>query len=258
PEVPEILKGSEVFANNRVQFASPYEIPIGIDYSTVTFNHINLLTIGMLAIMGREKSGKTNFIKHIMTTINKTIFNNLTEAYVFDSMKRQLESVKDFGYVKQYTIDTADIAGMIDNIIEKLENRQSDLIERRGTKSESELLKEYPLILLVIENSSFIEETVKDKELYDKFSKITKQLKNLKIAVIFTNLDNAAVVYGTPEIVKQIKENKKVILFDDIANLKFIDISLKQEREFSKPIKLGDGYLCFGGEIEKIKTILNE
>jgi len=87
---------------------------------------------------------------------------------------------------------------------------------------------------------------------------MTKQLKNLKIAVIFTNLDNAAVAYGAPEIVKQIKENKKIILFDDVANLKFMDISLKQEREFSKPIKPGDGYICFGGEVEKIKTILNE
>ena len=257
PEVPEILKGSDVFANNRAEFKAPYEIPIGIEYSSVEFKHLDLLTIGMIGILGKEKSGKTNFIKHIMTTINNTIFNNLTEAYVFDSTQRQLESVKDFGYVKQYTIDTADIVGMIDNILGILEARQSDLIEKRGTKSESELLMQYPLILLVIENSSFIEEVTKDKVLYSKFVKITKQLKNLKIAVIFTNVDNAAVSYNTPEIIKQIKENKKLIIFEDVANCKFIDIGIKQQREFSKPIKPGDGYLWFGGEVEKIKTILN-
>jgi S-DNA-T family DNA segregation ATPase FtsK/SpoIIIE len=258
PQVPEILKGSEVFANNRTEFATPYEIPIGIDYSSVAYRHLNLLTLGMMAILGREKSGKTNFIKHIMTTINKTIFNNMTEAYVFDSMERQLESVNDFGYVKQYTIDKADIAEMIENILEELEDRQKDLMERRGTRPEAELLKEYPLILLVIENSSFIEEVSKNKELYAKFVKITKQLKNLKVAVIFTNIDNVAVAYNAPEIIKQIKENKKAMLFEDVANSKFVDVGIKQQKEFSKPIKPGDGYLCFGGEVEKIKTILNE
>ncbi|MBC8060467.1 MAG: type VII secretion protein EssC [Clostridiaceae bacterium] len=257
PQVPKVLKASEVFANNRSEFVSPYEIPIGIDYSSVAFRHINLLTIGMMAILGRDKSGRTNFIKHIMTTINKTIFNNFTEAYVFDSMDRQLEDVKDFGYVKQYTIDSADIVGMVEGILSELEDRQKDLLERRGTKPDSELLKQYPLILLVIENQSFFEEVTKNKELYAKFLKITKQLKNLKFAVIFTNVDNVAVAYNTPEIIKQIKENKKSILFEEAANSKFVDIPLKQQKEFSKPIKLGDGYLCFGGEVEKIKTILN-
>lgn len=258
PQVPDILRGSEVFENNRNEFTSPYDIPIGLDYSTVAYRHLNLLTLGMMAIIGREKSGKTNFIKHIMKTINRTIFNNMTEAYVFDSTERQLEEVKDFGYVKEYTIDKVDIEGIIENIFDELEERQSYLIERRGSKSESELLKQYPLILLVVENYAFIEEMSKNKELYGKFVKITKQLKSLKVAVIFTNIENAAVAFNAPEIIKQIRENKKAIIFDDAANFKFVDIGIKQQKEYAKPIKPGDGYLCFGGEVEKIKTILND
>lgn len=257
PQVPEILKASEVFENNRVEFAKPYHIPIGIDYSSVSFKHLNLLTLGMMSITGREKGGKTNFIMHIMRTINRTIFNNLTEAYVFDSLERQLADVADFGYVKDYTIDKSDIPGILDTILNKLEERNSYLIGNRGTQPDSELLKQYPLLLLVIENNSFIEEVSKNKDLYAKFVKITKQFKNLKVAVIFTNIENVAVPFNAPEIMKQIKENKKFILFDDVANSKLIEIGIKQQKEYNKPIKPGDGYLCFGGELEKIKTILN-
>ena len=59
----------------------------------------------------------------------------------------------------------------------------------------------------------------------------------------------------TAEILKKIKENKRAIIFEDLTNLKLFDVSMKQSREFSKPISLGDGYLLENGEYTKIKTI---
>ena len=55
-----------------------------------------------------------------------------------------------------------------------------------------------------------------------------------------------------------IKENKKVIVFDDIESVKVFDVTMKQMKEYSKPIKPGDAFLCLNGEISKVKTILND
>ena len=63
--------------------------------------------------------------------------------------------------------------------------------------------------------------------------------------------------YNAPTILKQIKETKNIVMFDDVANFKFIESNIKQQRAFAKPILPGDGYFCFNGEIEKVKTILD-
>ena len=257
PMVPDIIKGSELFKENRTLYSERYRIPIGMSYDKVDYVYFDLLNMDLFAVMGRDKSGKTNFVNHILTTINKTIFNNLTEAYIIDSPNRQFEKVKDYGFVKEYTVDANDSESILDTILDQLEERQEYLLDNRGVSTEKALLDRYPLLLLVIENSGFITEMARNKEAYAKFVKITKQLKALKVCVIFSNVENSNVPYSAPEILKQIKENKKAVVFDDIANFKFFETNIKQQKAFSKPITLGDGYLYFGGEIEKVKTILD-
>ncbi|HHW47056.1 MAG TPA: type VII secretion protein EssC [Clostridiaceae bacterium] len=257
PQVPDIIKGSVLFNENRTLYSEKYRIPIGMSYDTVDYVYLDLSSIEMFAVIGRNKSGKTNFINHIMTTIQRTIFNNFTEAYIIDSAGRQLERVKKYGFVKEYTVDASDSERIIDTILYELEGRQEYLLENRGVKTEKELLDKYPFILLIIENDGFISEMSRNKEAYAKFIKIIKQYKGLKVCVIFSNIENSNVAYSAPDILKQIKENKKAIIFDDVANIKFFDVNIKYQKAFAKPITLGDGYLYIGGEMEKIKTVLD-
>ncbi len=49
--------------------------------------------------------------------------------------------------------------------------------------------------------------------------------------------------------------SSSLLLLCNLTNLKLFDVSMKQSREFSKPISLGDGYLLENGEYTKIKTI---
>lgn len=182
---------------------------------------------------------------------------NMAEAYVIDSSNRSLEELDEYGFVEDYTIDVSESENILDDILEKLDERQEYLLENRGTASNEELLEKYPLIMLIVDNNNFIAEVSKDKELYAKFTKITKEYKHLKVSVIFSNIENATVAYSAPEMLKQIKENKRSIVFDDVANFKFMETSVKQQKEYNKPISLGDAYMYFGGELKKIKTIWN-
>jgi S-DNA-T family DNA segregation ATPase FtsK/SpoIIIE len=54
---------------------------------------------------------------------------------------------------------------------------------------------------------------------------------------------------------KAIKEMKNLFFFDDLQNLKLIDISTVTLRRFKKKITAGDAYWLTGNEISKVKIV---
>lgn len=257
PVVPERITMSEMFANNKALYSRSYMIPVGISYDSIDYVYINLLEIGMFAVTGKDKSGKTNFTKSILSSINRTIFTNLTEAYIIDSSKKSFDSVKQYGFIKEYTIDANDADWIIDEITEKLTERKEYLEDNRGTLSLQEMLATYPLIMLVVDNNDFLVSVSQDKELFAKFNKLRKDFKDYKLCIIFSNIENSTVAYNAPALVKQIKENKQVMVFEDVSAFKFIESNIKQQRMYTKPVLPGDCYFCLNGNIEKVKTILD-
>ena len=257
PMVPEIIKESELYLHERELFALPYQLPIGLAFSNVQYNYLNLLKQTIFAVIGRDKSGKTNFVLYVLSILHKTIFTGLTEAYILDSANRALEPASGYGYVEEYSIDVNDAEYFLDSILAKLEKRQELLNEKRGLGSEEELLADQPLLLLVVENPTFVSAVCKDKELYAKFVKITKEYKNLKVAVLFCSVENTPVGITAPDMLKQIKEAKQAIIFEDLTNIRIFDVGLKYQKLYPKPITIGDGYFLSGNEIEKLKTVLH-
>lgn len=258
PMVPGIITRSELKAQRPDLYEAPYTIPIGIEYNTVSYSTINLLTLGVFAVMGREQSGRTNFVKQILTAIEKDIFKHYTEVYLFDSGEREFDSVKDYNIVKEYNIDHSNAEIIFENIMEELRRRKELALNRPENKSIEDILKELPLQLIIIENAMLVKSINSDKKLMEFINTCFKDLKNMKICIIFSNIENAQVTFNAGELHKMLKENKKAIVFDDAINFKFFELSLKLQKEFAKNIDTGDGYLCMGTEITKIKTILNE
>ena len=251
PVVPEIIrykdiKGSELYRQT-------YKIPLGLDYNTVQYKMLDLLSLGLLATMGREESGKTNFIKHLFAAINDNIFASLTEAYVIGNSEHTLSFANEYGFVAKYTTDISDLETIVSLIEDLLEKRQKKYAESPVLSFEEE-----PLLLLVIENTELADVLQKDKELSAKLVKLVKQYRRYKFAVILSELENIAVAFSASEFIKFVKENKKFILFDDLGNAKFFDVSVKQVKENSKPAETGDAFVCFSGNVDRVKTICME
>lgn len=255
PEVPKVINASDLFEQEKELFKNKYKIPIGIDYETIEYVYFDLLENDLFAVTGRDKSGKTNFVLNLLSTINNTILMNKTKAYIVDSPKRQLDEVKKYGFVDKYTLDLSDIELILDDIFDEFERRQDYYSDNIEDMSEQEIIESLPLYMIVVENNEFINELSKKKDLSAKFMNILKQFKTYKMSILFTNIENNSLAYNAPEILKKIKENKKALIFEDLSNLKLFDVSIKQSKAFSKPIVLGDGYLFEKGEYKKIKTI---
>ena len=78
----------------------------------------------------------------------------------------------------------------------------------------------------------------------------------MNICVILGEFENANVPYAAPEIIKKARDAKHFMFFDDIANMKILDMPLSVMRQFKKAIELGDAYYIKDSECAKIKTVV--
>ena len=70
------------------------------------------------------------------------------------------------------------------------------------------------------------------------------------------NIENAAIGFSSGEMMKYLKENRNLLFFDNLSNLKLFDVSAAQLRKYKKTIDVGDAYFFKEQDVEKIKTVL--
>lgn len=253
PEVPNLLTEEYIKENYSSTELKKYEVAIGIDYDNVKLVTIDLQKILMLSIMGREGSGKTNFLKILMNSIEKNISQCPAKAYILDSIDRHLNSFKEYSFVEDYTIAMDSISNTLENFENQLKNRQQLLME----KGFEELEKE-PLLLMIIQNRDVITTLSEDYNTLERFKRITKQYKALKVCFIFSDVEDAFVGYSSPEVVKLLKDHKRSIVCEDLTNHKFFEINSNAARIYKKSIELGDAYYFTNSSIMKIKTVFEK
>lgn len=253
PEVPKVLKRSDILKKDAQIYRRPYEIPFGMDYDTVSYVYINLLQNPAFGVCGK---GTDNMLKHMLNAIQLNVFGSLTEAYIIDGNELVLDACSSLGCVEKYSIDLGETEEILDSILDQLKERQQEIVDNRY--SMNSYLEDKPLLLLLINNNSFYSLMAESKDLQKKLEEITKTYSRLKVAVVYGNFDNAPLNYNSPEFLKQLKDSKKLIMFEDITNIRFVDIPTKEQKENAKPLVSGDAFTMFDGGVKRIKTILDE
>lgn len=252
PVVPELITYHSIRKDKEL-YPGKYMVPIGIKYSSVQYESIDLSTIGVLATMGREKVGKSNFVKYMLKVINDNIFTYLSEAYVVDGEERALEEVQSYGFVEQYTTSILELESYVSRIEEQLIARKEAVAADKYYS-----VKDLPLLLLVIENSEFNNLMLENKKLSAKLSELVKYYKKYKFMVLVSSIENNNIPFNGPEFLKFIKESHNILVFDHITTVKFVDINVKQQRDNVKPIEVGDAFMFMGNHVDRIKTIYKE
>jgi len=116
-----------------------------------------------------------------------------------------------------------------------------------------DILEESQLLVLVVDNQDALMAICNDKEALDAYKNIMGRYKNMKACMI-TLVDNVAIPYSAPEILKNIRDQRHFMFFDDMVNMKIFDVPLAMARNFKKPIETGDGYYIRENECVKVKT----
>ena len=252
PVVPELIKLSDVkeLANSKKN--DSYSLMFGIDYTSVEPVFINMNSVGLMGISGKEGSGKHNFIKYMIGTLNE-VYKDKTEVHIVDSINRKLAECENVDNVKSYAILSEIGKKAVSEIEQELERRYSEI-----AGGNVDILSESKLIVLIVNSIEALDEMCADTNTLNSLRNITGKYKNMNVCMIVGNYENKNIPYAANEFVKKIKEDRHLLFFDNLSSLKIFDVPLAISRNFKKPISLGDCYYTRDNECIKIKSILNE
>lgn len=255
PVVPKMVVESVVMKNNPELYSDLSKLPYAIDYANVDYQYIDLMAENYMVITGGEGKGKTNLTKLILNHFEKNIFEYPSNVYILDNDEGELKEYENNTTVKAYSTKAADTQSFMEKIDEIMIKRQED-IDVAGRSSYN--FAEAPYILFVINDKQVLNEIAKKKELQAFMNKFIKEYKKYKFMVLFANFENAAIAFNTYDAIKYIKEQKKYYVFEDMSNIKIVDITPKIARSYSKALVPGDAYYFAGSRIVKIKTFLTD
>lgn len=248
PVIPKFL--DEVFIKQNYESdKKPYSFICGLDYSNVAAFSMDLTTLGMLGICGRQKSGKGNFIRYMLSQLDENSENAPYEAVIVDDVSRKFSGVEN---VTKYIIAVDDVKDVITEWHKRLVERYHMLMNN-DPKFEKEAL-----LILIVQNNDVHDAISKDKAVLDLYKEMLSKYKAMKFCVIYSGMENAPVAFGAQETMKMLKEAKRYLVFDDVQNIKVADVSMQTARMFKKPIETGDAYYMSGTDVIKIKTVLHQ
>lgn len=252
PEIPAILSEQEYVSEYCINRKDSYIVPIGLDYEEISIVNIDLLNIGAFGIIGRPSSGKTNMLRIFFNQLYQNMFTNPADVYLVDGVEKGLREFKEYGFVKEYSIDAEDFITYVDLIYEEAVARYARAIEEDFNISEE------PLMLIVVQNKLAIQVLCDKADSLKKYKELQGRLKSMKVCVIFADIEDIPISYSSPEILKDLKEKKNFFYLDDLQNIKVCDISSAVIRRFHKKITPGDGYWLHGNDMNKIKVVKSE
>lgn len=224
-----------------------FSIVIGLDYATVTPYVLDFSSAGLLAIAGREGAGRHNWLKYSVDMLS-TMYPGMSKVYVVDSISKKLVSLKESDNIIAYSMIADDAIKYIKEIEMQLKDRYDALVT-----GNEDTLNDAELLMMVIDNQDALLAICNNADGLAAYKNIIGRYKNMKVCIV-AFVDNANIPYSAPEIMKNIRDQRNFMYFDDMSNMKIFDVPLALSRNFKKPLELGDGYYIKDNECVKLKT----
>lgn len=251
PVIPDVLSEKAVLSYTAEYKQKPGQIAIGIDYQNVKPVIIDFRSLGVLQLVSSEALQTTKLMRFVIKAFEAKESGDI-EFYIVDNLSRSLEDCRSGPLTKSYVSFPEKGVEIIHNVEEQLAKRYQRLLSGEETDNDK------AVITLVLNGVDAIDTISSNVDAMTSFKNILGKYKNLGVCVILCEGDNAPTTYNSPEILKKVKDERKLICFDDLPNIKIVDIPFSAQRVYRKPNKLGDCYFISGGDLQKIKVALSE
>lgn len=246
PIVPEILLSS-MMANEYGVTSDKNKLSIGLNFANVTPVVLEFAKQDILALSGSYGDARNTFINYL-----KNVFLSIhAEMYILDDYSGTFNDIADNENVSLYSKNTLDIGEMFASLKNILSGRYAE--REMGGIAAVENMKPVIFIINTLDAVNYISENSSVLEIYKE---ILKKYKNLKSLIFFTNIENTQIAYGSPEVLKMMKDNYQFIMFEDLNAVKLFDCPMSLLKKFKTPLKENEAYFLSGSELKKVKTIL--
>lgn len=248
PVIPNVLTMQQVSADYANEMRN-YDVVAGLDFASVMPFNLELNGIGAIALSGRKGMGIHNFMRYLVRILEQR-YSDKTEVYIIDGFARKLADVENCKNVKEYEVLPAKSVDILCGIEKILQKRYEKI-----AIGESNLLDEAKMIMVIINNAAALEEITNNLEAQTAYNNIVGKYKNMNACIVVGDYPNENISYSAPDIIKKIRDARNFIFFDDLTNMKIIDLPLAAMREHKKPIEAGEAFYIHENEVRKLKTV---
>lgn len=123
----------------------------------------------------------------------------------------------------------------------------------RVTEGDLSVLDTSSTLVLMLNSSEAINAISSNKAVLESWLVLMGRLKSMNVCTIFGSLDNASIPYGS-EVLKKFKEDRKLVFFEDLGNLKIGELPYATVKKFPNSLPKGDGFLILGNETARIRV----
>lgn len=264
PMMPKVLEFSKVKMqdNSLNQDPSKYKISLGLSHDTIEYENISLLATPIISVVGKNKSGKTNFLNVVSKTLHSNALKARVNMYLCDSESYGLSTLRELGSVKEYVSSEDEIEMIVSDIYHELEERYETINESKLTVGKDfnidNALKNKPLLLLMVDDATtFTKYISADKELFSKFKDIITKFKDLKVSIIISGTIETFTTIPVSQTAKIIKDEGVGLVFEQIANQRMFDFKTSF-RNTERPLEVGDAYFYNKGTYIRVKTPVDD
>ena len=248
PEIPKELTLSYI-QKTYPDYLEEGKVMLGLDYNTVSPMMLEIAQGGMFTISGKKEKGKDIFVKYLLEAMLLPAFGG-TDLYILDDMTRRWADYEFHPDTAVYDNTTGSIRTIFDEVDQRVQSRYEDFAQRQEAALDDE-----NWIVVVIESSDAIAEISADKKIIGTIKGMLGKYRMMKVLILMTNVENAAIPFSAPDLMKIVKDNRRYIIFDDISNIKLCDLSVSIAKKYAKPIEFCDAFYVNENELTKIKTV---
>ena len=250
PWIPDIV--TEGYLDEKYGAGKPEEgrLALGLSHEDVSLRTLDLTDMGVIAMAGCEGDKKTAALGSILNWLCRHEETFPAEVYLADDRGRSLSVFRELGIVREYTTEADAAAGFIEKAWHAASERWEQTAEGR-----TDNLCAVPLILTVIQNQEVTERISRNSGLLKKYRELTGQFRKMKTGILFCGIENTAYASQSPEVLRIIRESGTIWFFDDLKNLRLLEVPVRLQRRYGKDMLPGDFWQVKGRDFEKVRMV---
>ncbi len=247
PVVPERVT-SAYFTENHPEIHPEVEIPIAVDYSNVSCRTVNCYDQFLLALTGKNTVAKDGFVKALIENLKDNYYKRPVKLFIVDSFERKFEAYKELPFVEKYSTSSSYLCEMLTEIKYEAESRM-ELMEDGGS------LEHTPLLVAIVGSKQALDVLADDNGAQDAFNDIYKKYTAMKILFLITEINDASIGALSPTLCRKIRDDKKLLYFGPIKEIKILDVYGSSVRSLGEPVSPDDAYLFRGEDVSRVKSL---
>ena len=247
PEIPETLRREDL-AGWYAQSPDRDSFPLGLDYESLEPVTVNFRGDLEFAVTSGKREKVRRFLQAFMQSAVQAE-GCAVRLYILDSPDGQLSCMRGDPAAARYTSDIRDLEAVMAEVLELARSGRASACDGGGASA----VMTVPVVIL--NGREMISALSQPGNAFEYFTEIAEMYRPNGILFVYAAVDNVPVSYNGPEILRRIRNVRRLLFLDELSTFRLFDLPSGCSRVIQDEMKKDDGYWIDGTGIKRIKCI---